>query len=245
MSVFESGKTYALFASSANKKIINEINDAGAKIILFPPVETEEIVNAENENTLKNLADFDWIIFQTIYSVDYFLAALERLEIDFFELDALRICAFGETIADRLRYVQVHSDIISNTVKPEEVFQDLGDYETHLETLNFLIPTEVEKKSEIAGSLSKIGGSVTEIPLYKTKIVDSVNLPKLEALLKGGAIDEFIFCSPTDAANLAILFQTENFADLLSDTVVSAIDSTIFQSLGEFGITRIKMRSNL
>lgn len=208
---------------------------SGAKIILLPLVETKEIeISPENEKLLKNLSEFDWLVFQNIYAVDYFLQALERFEIDIFELDALRVLAFGETVADRLRYSQVHSDIISKTLETTEILQSLCNYEPDFGYSNFLIPTENQRKPEIFDALSKTGSNVIVIPLYKTGFSDQ--MPKLKALIKGGAIDEFIFSSPTDAANLTIIFHPEGAANLLSETLVSSKDSQTFQSLLEIGI---------
>lgn len=243
MSVLQSEKTYGLFANPANKKIIGELGKIGAGIILFPTVETVETeINPHAENLLKNLSAFDWVVFPHIFAVDFFLLALERLEIDFFELDELRICAFGETVADRLRFVQVHSDVISNNVNAQDAFQALKSYEPDFETVKILIPKEESLNLDIADYLSETGAGITELPLYQARRSEPSRLPKLEALLKGGAIDEFIFSSPVDAANLAILFHPVNLKDLLAGTTVSAIDSTTAQSLREFGITQIVSR---
>jgi uroporphyrinogen-III synthase len=243
MSFFEPGKTYGLFASPLNKKIIAELEQAGANIVLFPRVETEEIkLTPEFENLFKNLSKFDWIVFQNVYAVEYFLFALERLGIDFFELDDLRVLSFGETVADRLRFAQVHSDIISNRVETAEVIKALRDYEPTIEKLNFLIPIADQRKTEISTLLSEAGANVFEIPLYALLISEFSHIPKLKALLKGGAIDEFIFTSPVEALNLSILFSTENLVGLLPDTIVAAKDSQTFQSLRELGIERIIMR---
>lgn len=244
MPVFEAGKTYALFASPANKKIISQLENAGANTILFPEVETREIETDSQraENLLKNLPNFDWIIFTDVYAVDYFLRALEKFGIDFFELDALRVCVFGETIADRLRFAQVHSDLISNLADSDEVFKALGDYDSNFESSRFLIPREIETSPEISNRLLKTGAGVTELALYRRQINEANQLPKLKALLKGGAIDEFIFCSPTEATKLSILFPSENISGLLTGITVSATSSTTLQSLQEYGITGIMMR---
>ncbi len=108
-------KTYALFANNAIQKIIARLENQSVNIILFPNIEISEILLDEKaEGILKNLNRFDWIIFPDIFAVDFFLRALENLRIDFFELDAVRVCAFGETVADRLRFSLVHADVILN-----------------------------------------------------------------------------------------------------------------------------------
>lgn len=241
MSVLQAGKTYGLFAGAANKKILRELEKIGAEVILFPAVEIEAIeINPETERLLKNITEFDWIVFTDVFAADFFLLALEKFDIDFFELDSLRICAFGETVADRLRFAQVHSDVISNSVNALEVFQALKSYESAFASAKFLIPKADKLNPEIADYLTETGARVTRLPVYQTHAAEeSARLPKLKALLKGGAIDEFLFGSPNDAANLAILFRQENLSNLFAGTTVSAIDSSTAQSLREFGITPI------
>lgn len=234
-------KTYALFASPINKKIISEIENAGAKIVLFPNVETKAVqISAQVENQLKDLSDFDWIIFPDIYAVDYFLQTLEKLEIDFFELDALRVCAFSETIADRLRFSQIHSDVISNRVKAETVLQVLRNYEPDFSNLKFLVPKEKETNLKLTNELIKYGARILEFAVYFSSINEISELSRLKALLKGGAIDEFIFSSPEDAANFSLLFQVDDFSSFLNETTALANDSLTYNALREFGLSRIK-----
>lgn len=236
-------KTYALFATPANKKIIAELEREGAQIILFSTVETEEIeISPHNETLLSNLSAFDWIIFPTVPAVDYFLQALERLEIDFFELDALRICVFSETIADRLRFSQVHADVIANGYETTGIFQALTAYEPNFENSRFLIPMENTSPVEIVNLLSESGADVSELPIYRVQITESNELPKLKALVKGGAVDEFIFGAPEDVAHLALLFRPEKLSAVLKGITVSAKGAAAFQALREHEITQITMR---
>jgi uroporphyrinogen III methyltransferase / synthase len=243
MSSSQAGKNVAVFQTPANKKIIKELHENGANVILFPTIETEKVeLDSEGENLLKNLSDFDWLIFSNVFAVDYFLQALEKLEIDLFELDALRVCAFGETVADKLRYSQVHSDVISNSAETNEVFQALNAYEPDFQNIRVLIPKEVEKNVEIAQPLSEAGAVVTELLLYRTQISEPSHLSKLKALLMGGAVDEFLFSSPVEAVSLSLLFPSVEISKLLADTIVIATDATVYQSLREHRISRIIMR---
>jgi hypothetical protein len=56
---------------------------------------------------------------------------------------------------------------------------------------------------------------------------------KLKVLLTGGAIDEFIFSSPTDLISLKYFFSDDSMSEILSETEVSATDEVMFQALKE------------
>ena len=233
---FSAEKVYALFDNPSNKKVISEISTSGAKAILFPAVETETAANEKTQAVLTALSQFDWLIFPDIYTVEFFLQNLRESEIDFFELDNLTVCACGESVADRLRYAQLHADVIPNSTKTAEILQTIGDYlfdETKLENLQFLVLKEENSIISIAAELRNLGAPISELAVYRV-IDKEIKSAKVKSLLKGGAIDEFIFTSPFDVINLAHLFPNENLADVLTETKISAADQTALQSLREF-----------
>lgn len=235
MSDLPNQKTFAAFARPANRKIIEELEKQDAEIVLFPPIDAEEI---EISQRFENLSDFDWLIFSDGRAVEFFLSAMEKREIDFFELDNLRVCAFGETTADALRFVQLHSDVISATASASEVFKVLRDYEPEFSNLRFLIPKELDRNLEIARYLTESGAAVTELPVYRALINPGYSLTKLKTFLLGGAIDEFVFTAPTDALDFSRLFPAEEISALLRGVKIKAIDAATLQTLREFGLTQ-------
>lgn len=231
---FSAAKTYGLFDSAANRKTITELGKIGAEFVLFPNITAKIVENAELENILN---DFDWLIFPDVYTVEFFLQKLEETGFEFYELDALRVCAYGESVSDRLRFAQLHADVITNSIKTLDVLQSLNDYifdEAEFAALRFLILTEANSKIEISDELKKLNSSVTERPIYQVEVENDTTFAKPKALLKGGAIDEFIFSSPFDAINLSHIFQTDSLAEVLAETKLTATDNQTLQTLEEF-----------
>jgi uroporphyrinogen-III synthase len=237
MHKFSAGKTYALFSSPMNLKVISEMETAGAQAILFPAVETREVFEAEQNDLTATIKSYDWLVFTDIYTVEFFLQQLEKEAFDFFELDEIRVCAYGESVADRLRFAQLHADIIPNSIKTSEVVQTIKDYfmdEDELKSARFLILKEKNTVPEISKELENLGAEVSEISIYETVAEKPAEMAKLKSLLVGGAIDEFVFTSPFDAINLAHLFPNENLENVLADVKLSAGDKQTRQSLDEF-----------
>jgi uroporphyrinogen-III synthase len=209
-------KTYGIFATNANKKIIESLED----VITFPAVEFERIDFETN-----NLNDFDWLVFTDIFSVDCFLQTLEMQNYELFELDNLRIFASSESISDKLRFQQIHADVIPQKNDVETSFQAIKDYENP-DNLNFLI---LQENTKIEQLLKDANANVSAISTYK--ISEIPNVAKLKSLLKGGAIDEFIFTSPEDVFALNYLGNLDDF-----DIKCVAYNEVTFQTLREFGI---------
>ena len=237
-------KTYGLFSTAANRKLISELESGGAKVFQFPPIETEKVILDQTSiNYLQNLTDFDWIIFPDVFAVDYFLQALEEFNVDFFEMDAVNVCAIGEAVADRLRFVQLHADLIPNFVETESVLTTILNYtnQNGLENLRFLLPKEIDTEIELTEKLTENKAIVTKLPVYQARIKDKKEVSKLKILLTGGAIDEFIFSSPTDIIALKYLFAGDSISEILAEIEVSATDEVMFQALKEHNL-KIKIR---
>ena len=83
---------------------------------------------------------------------------------------------------------------------------------------------------------------MTELNIYRLK-TGNAGLTKLKALLKGGAVDEFIFTAASDASKLASV-SGEKLKDLLAGTSVSATDETTFQMLREYELRPLYFKKN-
>ena len=229
-------KTYALFANSANRKLIAELENAGARVFQFPPIEAEKIVLDEKSiENLRHLADFDWLIFPDVLAVDYFLEALQEKDIDSFEMDLLRVCAFGEAVSDRLRFASIHADVIPASVEFNVVFAAMLDYVggDELKDLRILFPKKDFNDSPLTKKMLAFGVKVLELPIYTIKIEKNLEITKLKTLLEAGAIDEFIFTAPTDFIALNQYFETEKLIDIFKEIKVSAADAVNFQTARE------------
>ena len=236
METSNDSKTYALFSTVANRKIITELEMKGSKVFQFTPVETEKIANDVNNAFIQNdLAQINWIIFPDVFSVDYFVELLEANEFDLFELDEKRIVVFGEAVADRLRFSQIHADLIPNSVEIDDIFSAIVNYvgRDDLSDLSFLLVKDIEYQSEINRRLSKIGAEIIELNIYRKLANDKKEAAKLKTLLKGGAIDEFIFSSPEDVFFLREILTDEKLSEIFSETKVLGTNEITMQTLRE------------
>lgn len=232
-------KTYGLFSTTANRKLIRELESSDAKVFQFPPIETEKVSLDKNSiHYLQNLTDFDWLIFPDVFAVDYFLQALEELGVDFFDLDAVKVCVLGESVADSLRFVQLHADLIPNFVETESVFAAIKNYTSQngLKNLRFLLLKEIETEFALTEKLTENKAVVSELPIYQARIRDKREVSKLKVLLANGAIDEFIFSSPMDIIALKHIFPHDSMSKILAEIEVSATDDVMFQALKEHNI---------
>lgn len=247
MKTFTESKTYGIFSTPANRKIIKDLEIVGAKVFQFPPFETESIVDADIHLFIKNnFINFDWIIFADTFTVDYFLEILEATKTDLFELDDKRILAFGEAVSDRLRFSQIHSDVIPNSIETEKIFLALVNYLEldELSKANFLFPKFVGYETALKNYLHQAGAGLTEFEIYKIKCERLTEIAKLKALLTGGTFDEFIFNSPEDVFFLQRYLFPKRISDILSEIQASAPNEITMQTLRENNLIPTNFKPN-
>ncbi len=229
-------QTFAAFDNPISKKILSEIESSGAKLIKLQLLETELIAQTNSaEYNIANFKDFDWLIFPDVLSVDFFVRELEQREIELFELDALRICSFGEVVADQLRFSQIHTDVIPSKNVAETTLTALKAYigADRFDGLTFLVPKEISQTIKLVKELEMLGATVLEIPVYQIKPAEKSEFTRFKRLLLGGAIDEFVFTAPTDFLSLKHLFGHKSLNEIFSEVKTTASDSVILQTLKE------------
>ena len=234
----ETEKTYGLFASPQNIRLISELKQEGANLLILPLIRPEAVVLTENsEELLRNLQNFDWLILTEIFAAEYFIEALGKLEIDFFELDNLTVCAFGEAVADRLRFVQVHADIIPAKTDDATIFSTISQFVgDDFADLRFLIIKEISAKPDLTEKLKNRAAKVAEVAIYRAVIENTSEFIRLKTLIENGAIDDFIFSSAEDLASFKLIFPENDLKLILSQSTVAAVSEIVYQSLQELDL---------
>ena len=247
MNTISEQKTYAIFANPAQRKLIEKLETNGSKVFQFTPpepvkIESEGIV----ESVINAIAQSDWIVFTDVFAVEYFLEILETKAIDLFELDEIRVVACGEAVADRLRFVQLHADIITNSEDTNTVFSAILNYvgESEIGDTSFFILKEIEYCSALKDKLSESKAKVTEMPIYQLQNYDKKEIAKLKTLLTGGAIDEFIFTSPEDVIYIKNYFYPKLLTETLFEAKILATSEIVVHSLKENGLQSERVTIN-
>ena len=230
-------ETVGIIKNGKNKKVIELLKNQDKNVIEFPEIKTVKTnLNEGQFNLLSNLNEFDWLIFTDIFTVDYFLEELETTGFQLYELDNFRICAGGEAVADKLRFVQVHSDVIPVNSDEENIISGIKDYifdEEQFTNSKFLIVKAENKNFGLSELLKDEKVKTFEIEVYKIVTEENLDSAKYGALLFGGAIDKFIFTSPEDIESILLFAKNKNLSELLSGVEVDATDEITAQTLRE------------
>lgn len=237
MHKIDNNKTYGVFSNTVGRILSARIEEAGATVLTFPVRECEKIELAAGDNErMRNLHEFDWVIFTDIFSARFFIEALKAVNLDFSQLDALRICAMGENVVHYLRSFQIHSDLVVSPCDKNIAIAITQFSALKTENLRFLIPTGSFIKSSTVVELELSGTIVCEIPLYRIISFEENDLVRMKALILGGAVDEIVFSNVDDLLTLQFLFPDETLFELLKDVGALAANDDAYYSLIGYGL---------
>ncbi len=206
------------------------IQDQGGEVIFLP---TFRILPPESwqemDGSLKDLSQFDWLLFSSGNAVESFFSRFDELELDKKVLIGLRIGAVGEKTAQLAREKGCSVDLI-----PEEFTGDgLANALVHLgvREKRILIPRGDLAREEWHHTLQEAGARVTA-PLSYRNLPEERLDPEIQGLVREGKLDMLCFTSPSGVKNFSSLLR-KNELKLSPNTLIGSIGPTTGSSARE------------
>ncbi len=212
-------------------KLREALYENGAEVIEIPTIEVRPIINEETKYIIRNLSNFDWLIFTSENGIRFFFEALFNEELDVRALGSLKIAVIGPATLEALKNFGLRADLI-----PEKNYTQEGLVEAfekaEVSGKKILLVRAKIAREVLPESLKEKGAEVTILPIYETlKPNDSAELLK-KALSEG--VDAITFTSSSTVENFFELIKEEGLT--LSDKVVLASIGPITSStLRKFG----------
>jgi uroporphyrinogen III methyltransferase/synthase len=212
----------------------------GARVLHCPTIEIVEPESfAPLDEAIEHLYGYDWLVFNSTNSVDFFMRRLETLGHDADLLDEIQVCAVGTATADRLRDARVHVDVVPGEFKAEGVFDALANYlggRERFTSLNFLIPRAAVARDHLPRALEEAGARADTVVAYRTVPPKTTDRARVEALLVGGAVDCITFTSSSTVSNFAQLFDTRDLGELLKGIRVACIGDITARTAADYNL---------
>lgn len=178
-----------LFTGLSRERFFTEGTYFHLPLIKIEPLEDY----AEFDNYLKDIKEFDWIVFTSRYGVEYFFKRMKIIGYDSRVLYNIRIAAIGGSTKNRLLDFGVLADLVPEKESSQgllEEFQklNLGDKKV------FLPRSDISDKGLKEG-LEKLGAKVKASFAYRNVMPE--DLPGLDLSF----FDEIVFTSPSTVRN--------------------------------------------
>lgn len=163
----------------------------GAQVLEAPAIEI--IPNSREVNSvIKELIDFDWLVFSSANGVSAFFQGLENKGLDSRALFPSKVCAIGPATSQALASRGIKADLIPSDYTTRGILASFRM--KRIRGKAFLLVRADIATSELEEELERRGAMVTRLSVYKTVLASAMDEEVKRELLKG-SIDIIIFTS--------------------------------------------------
>ncbi len=184
------------------------------------------------DETISNLTRFDWVVFTSPNSVDYFFLRMHHFGLDSRALGGVAVASVGQATAEAL-----HSRGVTPDLVPEKQSQEglsAAFEQIPVDGTAILVPASSIGRTLLDDALRERGAEVSRVVAYQNRppAPSEIEWP---AALEQGDIDLFVFASPSSVHNFYTVVGDRARA-LLSEKAIASIGPTTSQALTEVGL---------
>ena len=203
-------------------KLSSALKNLGAEVVECPTIKISEPSDnfRQLDAAIKNLRDFDWIIFTSANGVEKFFTRLK-----FYGLDARslkKIAAIGAATAEKLLNFGIIADIVPKNFVAESLAEDLRNF---VGGKKILLARAEEAREILPEALKNFGAEVVIAPAYQT-------LPEEPKKIDFDAINLITFTSSSTVKH----FVAAHGVDALKKIPCAAIGPITAKTLQKFGV---------
>jgi uroporphyrinogen III methyltransferase/synthase len=211
---------------------VERLERAGAEALECPTIEIEETANPGGlDETLRQLAGFDWIIFTSQQGVATFFERMIGKGGDLRDLGAARLAAIGPATAKALREKGLRVALTPQEFRAEELIAALAP---QVRGKRILLPRATGAREILPAALREAGGEVVEIETYRA--VRPRSLPeRVRRALTERSVDAVTFTSSSTVRHFVELVRAAGL-DGMGGSRVACIGPVTSQTARELGL---------
>ncbi|OGQ16814.1 MAG: hypothetical protein A3B70_00275 [Deltaproteobacteria bacterium RIFCSPHIGHO2_02_FULL_40_11] len=188
-------------AKHQSTKFSNLLRQKGATVLECPTIEVISYTAKEDLPKLKNIQEYDWLVFMSQNAVQFFFDRLKEQKLSKRNLKGCRIAAIGKTTRETLKQYKIRVHLTPAVYKSEKL---AGSFKGKIAGKRFLVLSAVDGRTVFHEALQKKGALVETLPLYKT-IVPMHNSEQLLKYICEERIDAVTFTSPSTVENFVAM----------------------------------------
>jgi uroporphyrinogen III methyltransferase/synthase len=210
-------------------ELANRLGELGAEVLVQPAIRITAPANPEKiDDTLRRLADFDWLVFSSANGVRFLLERLLATGRDLRALGTVRLAAIGPGTADELSRFHLRADLL-----PDDTFRAESLAEALVKCTpgqRCLLARASRGREVLAETLRSAGWQVEQLVVYESSDVETAD-PEITAQLAAGRID---WVTVTSSAIARSLFQL--FGESLRQTRLVSISPVTSETIRSVGL---------
>lgn len=211
------------------ERFVRLLESEGARAIEYPTIEiTAPGSFRALDSAIKNLREYDWILFTSVNGVTAFLKRLREKGKDLRELYGIKVAAIGEKTAESLELAGIGVDEVPVDFRAEGLIEIFAGMQ--VEGRRFLVPRAKAARTILPDTLRRMGAIVDVAPSYETVQPPSSDTKRIKKLIKDGEIDVVTFTSSSTARNFF-----DQVGKIPKDTVIACIGPITAGTVRELG----------
>lgn len=222
-------------AAEQSRDLISCLEEMGAEVLLLPvvafvPPNDWEPVDA----ALRNLAQFDWVLFTSQNAIGFFNRRCYELGLDcnLFQLSKPRVAVVGPATAEAAEQKGLRVDHIAKQNNGEALASEL-QAQSSLAEKTILLPRSDRADDRLPNALREAGAHVTDIVAYRTAVPESIHA-EIIAQVRRVEVDAIVFASRSAFDNLSrIIGSAVELASISRRVAFAAIGPTTARALRE------------
>ncbi|HJN15171.1 MAG TPA: uroporphyrinogen-III C-methyltransferase, partial [Armatimonadota bacterium] len=206
----------------------------GAISIELPVIAVEAVDDYSTlDDSLKDAAGFDWLVFTSVNGVKAVLARLSDLGLDIRDLKGPRVAAIGPGTAGPLKDAGIRVDVVPERFIAEHLAEAL--IETDISGKRVLIARAEVARQVLPEMLREAGADVTVAPCYRTVPAPGAGEKVIE-LVESGELDVVTFASSSQVTSFCECLEGRDVPELLKDVTVACIGPITAKTAVERGL---------
>ncbi|HMK83332.1 MAG TPA: uroporphyrinogen-III synthase [Candidatus Bathyarchaeia archaeon] len=228
------GKRIVVTRAARQAAILSKkLQDLGATTLEIPTIEIKPPSSTDPiDHAIRNLGNYDWIIFTSVHGVEWFMSRMAILKADLAVLDSVRVAAIGSATSATLERFGRSPDYVPDEFLSERIVRGLGD----LQGKKILLPRADIASKKLPLLLRDRGATVVEVTAYRTASPDELNSEKLRMAFRAGRVDIVTFTSPSTLCNFVQAFGDVDVGKYLNNVRVACIGPVTFEAAKQAGI---------
>lgn len=210
----------------------------GANVLPFPVIKMQELTDRHLlDQALESLTAYSWVVFTSVYGVNFFMRHLQQSGITGSPSEFPRICAIGPATAKAVRDAGYEVELVPEQFVAEGIVEALAKYSGGLEALvgqRILLPRAREARDVLPGALAASGIRVDVVPCYEN-VRPEFDEGALERI-RAARPDLILFTSSSTVRNMIDILGQEEGKRMLLESVVGVlgmITGSTAESLGK------------
>lgn len=181
--------------------------ELGANGIEFPTIEiVPPDTYAPLDKAIKELKNYDWILFTSVNGVKYFFKRVHELGGDVRCLMNIKVGAIGPKTAEAIQKKGIIPDLVPDEYRAEAVVKAFRNFDT--KELKILLPRASQAREVLPDELRKMGADINVVDAYRT-VTPGYKSNEVRSMFESGGINMVTFTSSSTVTNFMNMFGTE------------------------------------